>query len=236
MLLGAAISLTVDNLPIVVQDLDNPPPRSDFIDAFRASITFHVVAWPVDRKPEDALTSNEARAVLIIPGNFGRDIARGTPSPVQLLVDASDSNTAQLVAGDASQITRLTTSAPRCHHARSPSRPPCAFGTTRAIVEEVLRPGNLRAGHLHVSAAAGRAGHGQGRRAEDHSAGLRLQHLGARISARQDFRVHGRRARRMPADDGAAVHLFWPEPRGRSRLPFWSPPSSMPFAWRPSAP
>ena len=105
-LLGAAISLTVDNLPIVVQDLDQSAASQDFIDAFRASVTFHVVSWPVDRRPEDALTSNQARAVLIIPGNFGREIARGTPSPVQLLVDASDSNTAQLVAGDASQITQ----------------------------------------------------------------------------------------------------------------------------------
>lgn len=105
-LLGGAISLTVDNLPIVVQDLDQSSASQDFIDAFRASVTFHVVAWPVDRRPEDALTSNKARAVLIIPGNFGREIARGLPSPVQLIVDASDSNTAQLVSGYAGQITQ----------------------------------------------------------------------------------------------------------------------------------
>jgi ABC-2 type transport system permease protein len=90
----------------VVQDLDQSTASQDYIDAFRASVTFHVVSWPVDRRPEDALTSNRARAVLIIPGDFGREIARGTPSPVQILVDASDSNTARLVAGDASQITQ----------------------------------------------------------------------------------------------------------------------------------
>src|ERR1700722_541618 len=78
MLLGAAISLTVDNLPIVVQDLDQTSASQDFIDAFRASVTFHVVYWPVDRQPADALTSNKARAVLIIPNDFGRDIARAT--------------------------------------------------------------------------------------------------------------------------------------------------------------
>jgi ABC-2 type transport system permease protein len=105
-LLGGAISLTVDNLPIVVQDLDQSAASQDFIDAFRASVTFHVVSWPVDRKPEDALTSNRARAALVIPGNFGREIARGTPAQVQLIIDASDSNTAQLVSGDAAQITQ----------------------------------------------------------------------------------------------------------------------------------
>jgi ABC-2 type transport system permease protein len=106
LLLGSAISLTVDNLPIVVQDLDHTPASQQYIDAFRASVTFHVVAWPDDRRPEDALTANRARAVLIIPGNFGRDIARGVASPVQLLVDGSDSNTARLISGDASEITQ----------------------------------------------------------------------------------------------------------------------------------
>lgn len=106
LLLGTAISLTVDDLPIVVQDLDNSSASNDFIDAFRASVTLHVASWPVDRKPEDALISNQARAALIIPANFGRDIARGFNTPVQILVDGSDSNTARLIAGAASQITQ----------------------------------------------------------------------------------------------------------------------------------
>lgn len=105
-LLGTAISLTVDDLPIVVQDLDASSASRQFIDAFRASVTIHVVSWPVDRKPEEALISNQARAALIIPANFGRDIARGFNTPVQLLVDGSDSNTAQLIAGYSTQITQ----------------------------------------------------------------------------------------------------------------------------------
>jgi ABC-2 type transport system permease protein len=104
MLLGSAIALTVTDVPIVVQDLDNTPASRALVDAFRASITFHVVAWPVDRQPQDAFTSSDARAALVIPGHFERDIARGVNTPVQFLVDASDSNTGQLVAGDASQI------------------------------------------------------------------------------------------------------------------------------------
>jgi ABC-2 type transport system permease protein len=106
LLLGSAISLTVDNLPIIVQDLDHSPASDDYLDAFRASVTLHVVAWPADRKPEDALTANQARGVLIIPPNFGREIARGVSAPVQILVDGSDSNTAQLIAGYAQQITQ----------------------------------------------------------------------------------------------------------------------------------
>src|SRR5258706_10123038 len=92
--LSVSLSLTVDDLPIVVQDLDDSTPSRLFIDAFRASITFRVIEWPVDEHPEAAFKANDARAALIIPKNFGRDMARGYRSPVQMLVDGSDSNTA----------------------------------------------------------------------------------------------------------------------------------------------
>jgi ABC-2 type transport system permease protein len=104
LLLSAGLSLTVNELPIAVQDFDGSSASNSFIEAFRASITFHVVAWPVDKSAEQALSSNTARAVLIIPPHFGRDLARGINSPVQLMMDASDANTAQLVSGDATQV------------------------------------------------------------------------------------------------------------------------------------
>ena len=106
LLLGTALSLSVTNVPIVVQDLDDSSISRDFVDAFRASVTFHVVLWPVDQPPERALTSNAARAALIVPPHFGRDIARGVTTPVQLLVDASDANTAKLVSADAATIVQ----------------------------------------------------------------------------------------------------------------------------------
>jgi drug efflux transport system permease protein len=105
LLISTAINLTVSDLPIVVQDFDNSMASRSFIDAMRASLTFHVVSWPVDKTAEDALVSNTARAVLIIPFHFGRDMARGIKTPVQLMVDASDANTAQLVSAYASQVT-----------------------------------------------------------------------------------------------------------------------------------
>jgi ABC-2 type transport system permease protein len=104
-LMSSALSLTVNELPIAVQDFDGSSASNDFIDAFRASITLKVVPWPVDKTAEEALASNAARAVLIIPSHFGRDMARGVNAPVQFLVDASDANTAKLVTAYAGQIT-----------------------------------------------------------------------------------------------------------------------------------
>src|SRR5260370_12631888 len=97
-LLSTAISLTVNDLPIVVQDFDDSPPSHDFVDAFRASPTFRVVSWPTNIQPDVALISNYARGVLIIPSHFGRDLARRVTIPVQLLVHASHANTAKLPA------------------------------------------------------------------------------------------------------------------------------------------
>ena len=103
-LMGSAISLTVNNLPIAVQDLDDSPASRSLVEAFRHSNTFHIVPFAVDRQPEAAFTSNLARGALIIPEHFGHDIARGLSSSVQMLIDGSDSNTARLVSGYAAEV------------------------------------------------------------------------------------------------------------------------------------
>ncbi len=104
-LMGSAISLNVKDLTVAVQDFDDSPASRALVGAFRQSITFHLIPFAPDRRPEEAFTSNEARAVLIVPRRFGKDLARGVNSPVQMLVDASDSNTAQLIQGYATRIT-----------------------------------------------------------------------------------------------------------------------------------
>jgi ABC-2 type transport system permease protein len=104
MLLGNAISLSVTDMPMVVQDLDDSPSSRQLIDAFRSSLTLRVVTWPTDKQPVEALSTNRARAVLIIPTHFERDLKRGVDSPVQMIVDAADANTARLTTGYANQI------------------------------------------------------------------------------------------------------------------------------------
>jgi drug efflux transport system permease protein len=103
-LMGSSMSFIVRDLPIVVQDLDASPASRELIDGFRGSLTFRIVAWPTDRRPEDALTSNAARGVVIIPTNFGRDLTRGVDAHVQLIVDGSDGNTARLLSGYAGGV------------------------------------------------------------------------------------------------------------------------------------
>jgi ABC-2 type transport system permease protein len=105
-LLGTSISLTVTDILIVVQNLDQTPLSRRYVDAFRSSLTFRIVPLPLTASPEEALAAGRARAALIIPEHFARDVRRGRGAEAQLLVDATDTNTALLVRGGAGQITR----------------------------------------------------------------------------------------------------------------------------------
>jgi ABC-2 type transport system permease protein len=104
-LLGNALSLTVTDIAIVVQDLDKTPLSRQYVDAFRTSLTFRVEPLAPTARPESALLSNRARAALIIPEFFERDLQRGRNVEAQVLVDATDANTANIVRGAATAIT-----------------------------------------------------------------------------------------------------------------------------------
>jgi len=105
-LMGTSISLTVTDIPIVIQDLDQTPLSRRYADAFRASLTFRVVTLPAAAAPATMLDRGRTRAAIIIPQHFEREIRRGRPVETQVLVDATDGNTARLTRGNASQITR----------------------------------------------------------------------------------------------------------------------------------
>jgi drug efflux transport system permease protein len=96
----------VTDIPIAIQDLDQTPLSRQYADAFRSSLTFRVVALPAATSPETALMLGRVRAVLVIPERFAREIRRGRLAEAQLLVDATDTNTALLTRGGATQVTR----------------------------------------------------------------------------------------------------------------------------------
>ncbi len=105
-LLGTSISLTVTDIPIVIQDLDQTPLSRRYADMFRSSLTFRVVTLPPATSPATMLDWGWTRAALIIPEHFERQIRRGRPAEAQVLVDATDGNTARLTRGSAGAITR----------------------------------------------------------------------------------------------------------------------------------
>jgi ABC-2 type transport system permease protein len=105
-LMGTSVSLTVTDIPIVIQDLDQTPLSRQYADAFRGSLMFRVVTLPAATTPEAILAAGRVRAAIVIPEHFAREIRRGRLAEAQMLVDATDGNTARLTRGGAAQVTR----------------------------------------------------------------------------------------------------------------------------------
>src|SRR5262249_31161058 len=162
-----------------IQDLDQTPLSRQYADAFRSSITFRVISWPVGESPERALTSGRARGALIIPEHFARDVLRGRNAEAQLLVDATDTNTALITQGNGRWGDGRVRQGPRDsaggrERARARSRrrgdgegEHTALFHPRARPPQVLRPGHVRTGALDLPAAAGDARHVARGRAAD---------------------------------------------------------------------
>jgi ABC-2 type transport system permease protein len=103
--LGYSVDLEVDHIPTVVADQDRSVQSRELAAAFVASGTFERHADVL--VPEDAsrmLERGEAGAALLIPPGFSRDLQRGVPTQVQVLVDGTDPNRAQIASSAASQF------------------------------------------------------------------------------------------------------------------------------------
>jgi ABC-2 type transport system permease protein len=105
-LIGSSVSLTVSDLPVVVQDLDQTPASRRYVETIRASLTFRIVPLPVTAAPESALDNEEARAAIVIPENFEADLKRGKSTEVQWLIDGTDANTANVMRNNAKMISQ----------------------------------------------------------------------------------------------------------------------------------
>ncbi len=109
LLLSKATSLSVKDIPVVVQDLDKTPMSRRYIETVGASLSFKVSALPPNVSPEHMLDQNLARAALIIPPQFERDAQSRKSAEVQWLVDGTDANTANIMRGKAAAVTQAFT-------------------------------------------------------------------------------------------------------------------------------
>ena len=106
-LFGYAITLDVKDVPLGVWDDDLSPESRRLIDAFLQSGYFKMAhAISDERDLTAALERGSVKLALVIPRSFGRSVARGKPAAVQIIVDGTFSNTAQIVAGYADAIVQ----------------------------------------------------------------------------------------------------------------------------------
>jgi ABC-2 type transport system permease protein len=102
---GFAVNLDVDHARIAWMDMDRTPASRDLHDRFTGSGRFEVVAEPGnEQEVQRVLDHGEAQAVVRVPVGFARDLERGRPTAVQVLVDGTNSNTASLVSSYAGSV------------------------------------------------------------------------------------------------------------------------------------
>ena len=122
LLISTALSLTPTRMSVAVHDFDNSPASRDFTAFLNASLVFEVVAVPFGWTAERLFQAGEARAVVVIPEHFARDLALRRPTEIQAIVDATDTNTATQIRGYVGQVARAFSVAVSGSAARLPVR------------------------------------------------------------------------------------------------------------------
>lgn len=99
-LFGFALNATVDHLRLGAVDLSHTPESRDLIanmtesGAFRLGGTYFSV-----NQLGDAIARGDLDAGLVVPYEFARDLERGRPTTVQVLLNAMNANTAAIAQG-----------------------------------------------------------------------------------------------------------------------------------------
>ena len=102
---GYAVTLDVRHVRLVLSDHDRTPASRAFIARFTGSGYFDAVKWTVDEaEAQRELDTAHASAILQVNAGFEASLDAGRPTPVQLIVEGSDSNTARFVLNYGSSI------------------------------------------------------------------------------------------------------------------------------------
>jgi ABC-2 type transport system permease protein len=107
LLFGFALTLDVDNVPLLVWDQSESPTSRELISRFAGSRYFSLRGYGRNyRELEQAIDSGEALAALIIPRDFAGRVVSGRVATLQFILDGSDSNTATITRGYADAVVQ----------------------------------------------------------------------------------------------------------------------------------
>jgi ABC-2 type transport system permease protein len=107
LLYGYALNFDIRHVKLAVEDRDGSPESRAVVSAFVNSSYFDLVATVhAPAEAERLLNLNDARALLVIPEGFGRDVSLGRTPAVQVIIDGDNANTATTVLGYSANILR----------------------------------------------------------------------------------------------------------------------------------
>lgn len=107
LLLGYAASLDVEHVPLAVWDLDRSAMSRSFVHDWTANDLFDLCCVVESAEGlKRSILEGRAKVGLVIPSDFARGVYSGRSTPLQLIVDGSESNTALIATHYASILTR----------------------------------------------------------------------------------------------------------------------------------
>jgi ABC-2 type transport system permease protein len=102
---GYAATFEIHHVPTVALDLDHSQESRDLISRFTSSPYFDVQRQLTDyRQIGDLIDRGEATVGLEINAGFAQNLRKGQTAPLQVIVDATNSNTALIASGYITQI------------------------------------------------------------------------------------------------------------------------------------
>lgn len=107
-LFGYALTLDVDNVPLIIWDQSNTPASRELVSGFTGSRYFSLKGYASSyRDIEHAIDSSQALIAVVIPRNFAQQLQAGRNVDVQVIADGSDANTATIALGYAEAVTAV---------------------------------------------------------------------------------------------------------------------------------
>jgi len=105
MIFGYAANYEIRHVPTVVLDLDHSQESRELVSRFTSSPYFEVQRQLTDsRQLGDLIERGDATVGLEIDAGFAQQLRKGQTAPLQVIVDATNSNTALIASGYISQI------------------------------------------------------------------------------------------------------------------------------------
>ena len=107
LLFGYAVSLDVKKVKMAVLNYDGTQESQSFVDRFSGSPYFNLYRYvPNEKEMRKLIDEGAVKMGLVLPRDFSKTVKAGKTSPVQVMLDGSDSNTASIILSYVQAIAR----------------------------------------------------------------------------------------------------------------------------------
>jgi ABC-2 type transport system permease protein len=151
LLFGFALDATVSHLRLGVIDWSQTPESREMVSTLTESKSFRLGGYYASLQDlQAAISRGKLDAGIVLPHQFARDIRRGTPVDVQILLNAANANTATMAQGYAEGVIQTYNQTLAAEGMRPKIRvvsdaPPDRRGLVQTLTAFLYNPGLVNA-------------------------------------------------------------------------------------------